>query len=171
MAERKPPDDDTRVPVLSVRNLRVEFGTRRGVLTAIDDVSFDIAKGEVLGVVGESGAGKSLTGAAIAGLIDPPGRVVAGDIRLSGQRIDRLDPQEMRQIRGRRIGMVNHVVADAELDAEAERLCAELAALGGDSLKPTKSFYRFAETARPEANADHAVNLIANAIHAKGNVG
>ncbi len=72
---------------------------------------------------------------------------------------------------GRRIGMVNHVVPDADLDSEAERLCAELCALGGDSLGPTKSFYRFAETARPEANADHAVNLIANAIHAKGNVG
>ena len=72
---------------------------------------------------------------------------------------------------GRRIGMVNHVVADLSLDAEAERLCADLAALGGDSLRPTKSFYRFAETAGPEANADHAVNLIANAIHAKGNVG
>ena len=67
--------------------------------------------------------------------------------------------------------MVNHVVADSELDTEAERLCADLVGLGGDSLKPTKSFYRFAETARPEANADHAVNLIANAIHAKGNVG
>ena len=72
---------------------------------------------------------------------------------------------------GRRVGMVNHVVADSELDTEAERLCADLVGLGGDSLKPTKSFYRFAETARPEANADHAVNLIANAIHAKGNVG
>ena len=72
---------------------------------------------------------------------------------------------------GRRIGMVNHVVADSDLDEQAERLCADLCALGGDSLRPTKSFYRFAETARPEANADHAVNLIANAIHAKGNVG
>ena len=72
---------------------------------------------------------------------------------------------------GRRIGMVNHVVADSNLDEQVEHLCVELCALGGDSLRPTKSFYRFAETARPEANADHAVNLIANAIHAKGNVG
>ncbi len=70
-----------------------------------------------------------------------------------------------------RIGMVNRVVADAALDAEAERLCADLAGLGGESLRATKAFYRFAETARPEASADHAVNLIANAIHAKGNVG
>ena len=61
-------------PVLSVRNLKVEFPTRRGTLTAIDGVSFDIAPGEVLGVVGESGAGKSITGTAVIGLIEPPGR-------------------------------------------------------------------------------------------------
>src|SRR5215217_8201720 len=75
-------------PVLSVRDLRVEFVTRRGVLKAIDGVSFDIARGEVLGVVGESGACKSVTGAAVIGLIDPPGRIAAGEIRLSGERID-----------------------------------------------------------------------------------
>ncbi|HXB79488.1 MAG TPA: ATP-binding cassette domain-containing protein, partial [Bradyrhizobium sp.] len=62
-------------PVLSVRNLRVEFATRHQALRAIDDVSFDIAKGEVLGVVGESGAGKSVTGLAVIGLIDRPGRI------------------------------------------------------------------------------------------------
>ena len=93
-------------PVLSVRGLRVEFHTRRGVLTAIDGVSFDIAAGEVLGVVGESGAGKSLTGAAVIGLLEPPGRVAAGEIRLSGRRIDNLCPDEMRPLRGRRIGMI-----------------------------------------------------------------
>ena len=64
-------------PLLEVRHLRVEFPTRRGTLVAIDDVSFTISAGEVLGVVGESGAGKSLTGAAIIGLIDPPGRIAA----------------------------------------------------------------------------------------------
>jgi ABC-type dipeptide/oligopeptide/nickel transport system ATPase component len=64
--------------LLDVRNLRVEFPTRRGVLVAVDDVSFSIAHGEVLGVVGESGAGKSLTGAAIIGLLEPPGRIAAG---------------------------------------------------------------------------------------------
>jgi peptide/nickel transport system ATP-binding protein len=93
-------------PVLSVRNLVVEFPTRRGVLTAIDGISFDVAPGEVLGVVGESGAGKSITGAAIIGLLDPPGRIASGEILLEGERIDHLPPERMRHVRGRRIGMV-----------------------------------------------------------------
>ncbi len=93
-------------PLLSVRNLKVEFTTRRGTLTALDGVSFDIAPGEVLGMVGESGAGKSLTGAAIIGLLEPPGRIAAGEIRLRGKRIDTLTPEQMRTIRGKRIGMV-----------------------------------------------------------------
>src|SRR6516164_6018292 len=94
------------LPVLSVRHLRVEFATRRATLTAIDDVSFDIMPGEVLGVVGESGAGKSVTGAAIIGLIEPPGRIVGGEIRLRGERIDTLSAAALRRIRGRRIGTV-----------------------------------------------------------------
>ena len=93
-------------PVLSVRNLQVEFVTRRGTLRAIDGVSFDIAAGEVLGVVGESGAGKSLTGTAIIGLIDPPGRIAGGEIHLQGERIDNLPKEAMRSIRGKRIGMI-----------------------------------------------------------------
>jgi peptide/nickel transport system ATP-binding protein len=93
-------------PLLRVRNLRVEFPTRRATLRAIDDISFDIMPGEVLGVVGESGAGKSVTGAAIIGLIDAPGRIAGGEILLDGQRIDRLPPAAMRGIRGKRIGMV-----------------------------------------------------------------
>ena len=93
-------------PVLSVRNLRVEFFGRRGKLVAIDDVSFDVAQGEILGVVGESGAGKSVTGAAIVGLIEHPGRMTGGEIRLKGDRIDHLPAAGMRKIRGRRIGMV-----------------------------------------------------------------
>src|SRR5438105_10099564 len=93
-------------PVLSVRNLHVEFASRRSTLRAIDGVSFDIAKGEVLGVVGESGAGKSVTGLAIIGLIDPPGRIAGGSIHLSGMRIDDLPPEQMRRIRGKRIGMI-----------------------------------------------------------------
>jgi peptide/nickel transport system ATP-binding protein len=93
-------------PLLSVRGLRVEFATRAGPLVAVDDVSFDIAPGEVLGVVGESGAGKSLTGTAIIGLLDPPGRIAAGEVWLEGRRIDNLPPEQIRKIRGRRIGMV-----------------------------------------------------------------
>jgi peptide/nickel transport system ATP-binding protein len=93
-------------PVLSVRNLRVEFPTRRGTLVAVDDVSFDIAPGEVLGVVGESGAGKSVTGAAVMGLLEPPGRIGGGEVRLKGERIDNLPAHRMRHIRGKRIGMV-----------------------------------------------------------------
>ena len=87
-------------------HLRVEFPSRRGTLVAIDDVSFTIAPGEVLGVVGESGAGKSVTGAAIIGLIEPPGRIAGGEILLEGARIDNLPPEAMRQVRGRKIGAV-----------------------------------------------------------------
>jgi peptide/nickel transport system ATP-binding protein len=93
-------------PLLEVQDLRVEFPTRRGTLVAVDGVSFSIAPGEVLGVVGESGAGKSLTGMAIIGLLEPPGRIAAGEIRLEGERIDTLPPERMRRIRGRRIGAV-----------------------------------------------------------------
>ena len=92
--------------LLEVRHLVVEFPTRRGVLRAIDDVSFQVAAGEILGVVGESGAGKSLTGAAIIGLLEPPGRIAAGEIHLNGQRIDHLPPRELRRIRGRHIGAI-----------------------------------------------------------------
>ena len=93
-------------PVLSVRDLVIGFPTRRGMLTAVDSISFDIAAGEVLGVVGESGAGKSLTGAGVIGLLEPPGRIVSGSVYLNGKRIDDLEPEAMRQLRGRRIGMV-----------------------------------------------------------------
>jgi peptide/nickel transport system ATP-binding protein len=93
-------------PLLEVKNLRVEFPTRHGTLRALDDISFDIAPGEILGVVGESGAGKSLTGAAIIGLLEPPGRIAAGQIVFDGQRIDQLDADQMRRIRGRHIGAV-----------------------------------------------------------------
>jgi len=93
-------------PLLEVRHLRVEFPTRRGTLVAIDDVSFTISAGEVLGVVGESGAGKSMTGAAIIGLLEPPGRIAAGEIRLDGKRIDNLRYEDMRRIRGKEIGAI-----------------------------------------------------------------
>ncbi|CAB3624619.1 Oligopeptide transport ATP-binding protein OppD [Achromobacter pulmonis] len=92
--------------LLEVRNLRVEFPTRRGTLRALDDVSFSIQAGEVLGVVGESGAGKSLTGASIIGLLEPPGRIAGGEILLAGRRIDNLPDEQMRRVRGREIGAV-----------------------------------------------------------------
>ena len=93
-------------PLLEVKDLVVEFPTRRGTLRALDHVSFAIAPGEILGVVGESGAGKSLTGAAIIGLLEPPGRIAGGEIRLQGQRIDGLGADAMRRIRGKRIGAI-----------------------------------------------------------------
>ena len=92
--------------LLEVNNLVVEFPGRRGTLRALDDISFSIAPGEVLGVVGESGAGKSLTGASIIGLLEPPGRVASGRILLEGQRIDNLSADQMRHIRGRKIGAI-----------------------------------------------------------------
>ena len=92
--------------ILSVRNLRVVFPHRHGELVPIDDISFDVKKGEIIGFVGESGAGKSMTGAAIIGLIDPPGYIDQGEIWLKDQRIDQLGISAANQIRGRRISMV-----------------------------------------------------------------
>jgi peptide/nickel transport system ATP-binding protein len=100
------PPRHARPALLGVKHLRVEFPTRRGTLTAVDDVSFEIERGEVLGVVGESGAGKSLTGLAIIGLLERPGRIAGGEIHLDGQRIDNLPPEALRRIRGRRIGAI-----------------------------------------------------------------
>ncbi len=93
-------------PLLKVENLRIEFNTRRGILVAVDDISFEILPGEVFGIVGESGAGKSLTGQAIIGLLEPPGRIAAGRISLNGRRIDKLPYHQMRHIRGKKIGMI-----------------------------------------------------------------
>jgi peptide/nickel transport system ATP-binding protein len=93
-------------PLLQLRHLRIEFAFRRGTLVAVDDLSLQIARGEVLGVVGESGAGKSLTGAAVIGLLEPPGRIAAGEILFEGKRIDTLPAAQMRRLRGRRIGAV-----------------------------------------------------------------
>ena len=94
------------ISLLEVKNLVVEFPNRRGTLRALDGISFDIAPGEILGVVGESGAGKSLTGASIIGLLEPPGRIASGQISLQGQRIDNLPYEQMRHIRGRKIGAI-----------------------------------------------------------------
>lgn len=92
--------------LLSIRNLRVEFPTRHGTLVALSDVSVDLSEGEILGVVGESGAGKSLTGNAVIGLIAEPGRIADGEIYLSGERIDTYNDDEMRRVRGRQIGAI-----------------------------------------------------------------
>jgi len=92
--------------LLQVQDLVVEFPNRRGTLRALDRISFDIAPGEILGVVGESGAGKSLTGASIIGLLEPPGRVASGQIVLEGRRIDNLPPEQMRHVRGKQIGAI-----------------------------------------------------------------
>ena len=92
--------------ILEVKDLRVEFPTRRGTLVALDSISFHIKPGEVLGVVGESGAGKSITGMAVIRLLEPPGRIAGGEVRLEGRRIDNLRHEEMRKVRGRKIGVV-----------------------------------------------------------------
>ena len=93
-------------PVLEVKHLRVEFPTRRGVLVAVDDISLRIQSGEILGVVGESGAGKSMTGMAVLGLLEPPGRIAQGEIRLAGQRIDQLNEKALEKVRGSEIGAI-----------------------------------------------------------------
>ncbi len=92
--------------LLDIRGLKVEFPSRRGVLVAARDVDLSLQAGEILGVVGESGAGKSTIAYAIMGLIEPPGRMAAGEIRLKGERIDGLPREKMRKIRGKRIGMI-----------------------------------------------------------------
>jgi peptide/nickel transport system ATP-binding protein len=92
--------------LLEVDRLRIEFPTRRGILVAVDDVSFSIGEGEVLGVVGESGAGKSVTGAAVIGLLEPPGRIGRGDIRFEGLQLNGLPQETMRRIRGAKIGAI-----------------------------------------------------------------
>jgi len=93
-------------PLLQVRQLRTEFATRDGVLPAVAEVSFDLARGEVLGLVGESGSGKSVTGFSILGLIDPPGRIAAGSIALNGEELVGASQERMRALRGRRIAMI-----------------------------------------------------------------
>jgi peptide/nickel transport system ATP-binding protein len=93
-------------PLLQVRNLRTEFATRDGVLPAVADVSFDVARGEVLGLVGESGSGKSVTGFSILGLIDPPGRIAGGSIVFDGSELIGAAPESLRALRGRKIAMI-----------------------------------------------------------------
>jgi peptide/nickel transport system ATP-binding protein len=92
--------------VLRVENLTVEIPTRQGLLRPVDGLSLSIERGKILGVVGESGAGKSMTGNAVIGLLDPPARIAGGEIALNGERIDNLSAERMRRLRGKQIGMV-----------------------------------------------------------------
>lgn len=93
-------------PVLDVSDLHTHFFTRAGVVKAVEGVSFSLAQGEILGLVGESGSGKSMTGYSIMGLIDPPGRVVSGSIRLKGEELAGRTERDWQKIRGNRIAMI-----------------------------------------------------------------
>lgn len=93
-------------PILSVRNLVVEIPTREGVLRPVDQVGYDIHAGEILGVVGESGAGKSMTGNAVIGLLDPPARITSGEVLLTGEPIHDIPRDRLRRLRGKRMGMI-----------------------------------------------------------------
>jgi peptide/nickel transport system ATP-binding protein len=92
--------------LLEVRDLATHFMTRAGVVKAVDGVSFEVKAGEVVGLVGESGSGKSVTGLSILGLVDPPGRIVAGSVKLAGQELVGLHREALRRLRGRRVAMV-----------------------------------------------------------------
>jgi len=96
----------SETPLLQVTDLATHFHTRNGVVKAVDGVSFALKRGEVMGLVGESGSGKSITGFSIIGLIDPPGRVESGSVKLEGRELVGLGPSELRRIRGKQISMV-----------------------------------------------------------------
>ncbi|MGV3651759.1 MAG: ABC transporter ATP-binding protein [Devosia sp.] len=106
------PEDDAMVergerPVLEVRNLSTRFHTHDGVVNAVNDVSFHVMPGETLGVVGESGCGKSITGLSIMRLVaDPPGRIEAGEVLLEGRDVLKLSDRAVRDVRGREIAMI-----------------------------------------------------------------
>ena len=93
-------------PVLSVRNLSTHFFTRGGVVKAVDGVSFDLARGEIMGLVGESGSGKTVTGFSLIGLVDEPGRIVEGSVKLNGTELTTLSEKAMRARRGNEISMI-----------------------------------------------------------------
>jgi peptide/nickel transport system ATP-binding protein len=94
------------VPALEVEDLQTHFMTKAGVVKAVDGVSFAVDAGQIMGLVGESGSGKTVTGFSILGLVDPPGRVVGGSIRIAGKPIEALDDDAMRTIRGREVAMI-----------------------------------------------------------------
>jgi peptide/nickel transport system ATP-binding protein len=96
----------THAPLLEVDGLRMHFFTKAGVVKAVDDVAFRVERGRILGLVGESGSGKSMTGYSIMGLVDPPGRIVAGRIRLDGVELTTLEERAWRRLRGNRVAMI-----------------------------------------------------------------
>jgi oligopeptide/dipeptide ABC transporter ATP-binding protein len=123
-----PPSDSH--PILQVKNLKTYFYTSQGTVKAVDDVSFHVGKGEVLGVVGESGCGKSMTSLSVLRLVPPPGKIVSGDILFDGQSLTGLNSEAMRKIRGKEISMIfqepmtslNPVFSAGEQVAEMLRL-------------------------------------------------
>ena len=147
--------------ILEVKDLKIEFRTRHGTLVAVDGISFSIAPGEVLGVVGESGAGKSITGTAIIGLLEPPGCIAAGEIRLEGERIDNLPYEAMRRIRGRRIGAIfqdpltslNPLYTVGEQLDETIRTHLDIGA--GEARQRALALLREVGIPAPEARIDH----------------
>lgn len=106
VARRIKPEAPLTSPVLSIRDLSVDIPTRQGTVKPVDHVSYDIERGEILGVVGESGAGKSMAGNAVIGLLNPPAHISGGEIWLNGNRIDRLSGEAVRRLRGKEIGMI-----------------------------------------------------------------
>ena len=96
----------TKLTLLQINNLEIEFPSRKSVLRAVDNVSLSLEKGDILGIVGESGAGKSTVGNALIGLLEPPGQMTKGEIFLDGNRIDNLPDSEKQKIRGKKIGMI-----------------------------------------------------------------
>ncbi|HEV8633830.1 MAG TPA: ABC transporter ATP-binding protein [Chloroflexota bacterium] len=93
-------------PLLEVRDLRTHFFTRAGVVRAVNGVSFDVGAGEVVGLVGESGCGKTVTALSILRLVDPPGRIVGGEVRFDGRDLLALNKAQLRQVRGQEIAMI-----------------------------------------------------------------
>jgi oligopeptide transport system ATP-binding protein len=129
--------------VVEVRNLSTHFATRAGTLHAVDDVSLKIRRGETLGLVGESGCGKSMTALSVARLVPPPGRIVAGEILVDGVSVRGLSRNEMRLLRGRKIGFVfqdplrslNPLIAIGE--QVAERIRAHMGLSRRDAVERT----------------------------------